>query len=248
MLKIGISSCFFHPDITRPIFKGKRLLYIEECMTHYVMGTGNFPILIPTLNENLKVSDLVREIDGLVLHGGSDVSPISYGETPLKPEWSGDYFRDVYETKLLRECIKQNKPVLGICRGIQLVNVAFGGTLYQDIETEKPDAIIHRNWDIYENLVHEITFQKDSILNYGIVQVNSVHHQAIKLLGNNLVVEAISSSDGIIEAIRTDSHTSFVYGIQWHPEFQDKEDKSLFNRDIIFNLFLDEVKKNKTLS
>ncbi len=244
MLKIGISSCFFHPDITRPIFKGKRLLYMEERMTHYVMGTGNFPILMPTSNDNLKIDDMVQEIDGLVLHGGSDVSPRSYGETPLKPEWSGDYFRDVYETELIQECIKQKKPILGICRGIQLINVAFGGTLYQDIQTEKPDAIIHRNWDIYEGLTHEITFHKNSTLaDFAKTRVNSIHHQAIKVLGKNLVIEAISSSDGIIEAIRLDSDKSFVYGVQWHPEFQDIEDKTLLDQNIILNLFLDEVKK-----
>lgn len=249
MFKIGISSSFFHHDITRPIFKGKRLLYTEESMVHYVMDTGNFPILIPTTNNNLSVSDIVTEIDGLVLQGGSDVSPKSYNETPMRPEWSGDYFRDRYEIELIQECNKQNKPIFGICRGMQIINVAYGGSIYQDINTQNKDAIIHRDWDIYDQLFHEINIEDNSILK-GLVQkdiarVNSIHHQAIKELGENLVIEAVSSSDGIVEAIRLESDSIFVYGVQWHPEFIERNGRTLLDPSFLLKYFFNQIKQRK---
>jgi len=128
-LRIGFSACFYHPDPSRPIFKGKTLLYVEESLVHWVMREGAFCFMIPTTIQGGEVSIpvLVSELDSLILQGGSDVSPRSYGESPLKPEWSGDFVRDQYEIALTREFLAQKKPVLGICRGAQLMNVAFGG-------------------------------------------------------------------------------------------------------------------------
>src|SRR5260221_11341194 len=127
MKKIGISACFFHPDPLRPIFKGKTLLYLEQSLSHWIMSEGAQPWLIPTPAPGSQVSlgGLIEGLDGLVLQGGSDVSPQSYGETPLKPEWSGDFVRDQYEIALVKEFRLQAKPVLGICLAAQLLNVAF---------------------------------------------------------------------------------------------------------------------------
>jgi putative glutamine amidotransferase len=171
------------------------------------METGALVYMIPNppKGSKLKIRDLVADLDGLILEGGSDVSPKSYGEEPLRPEWGGDFIRDQYEIALLKEFKKAGKPVLGVCRGAQLINVAFGGTLYQDIETQIPAALVHRNWDIYDQLFHEI----DLVPGSGLarmskqlrVKVNSVHHQAIKDLGRGLVVEARSSLDRVAEAI-----------------------------------------------
>ena len=108
---------------------------------------------------SVRVSDYVKEIDGLVLQGGADVSPISYGETPSRPEWSGDRVRDLYEMELFWECVVQGKPVLGICRGLQLINVALGGSLYQDIATEHPDAISHVDPVLYDQHRHAVLYR-----------------------------------------------------------------------------------------
>src|SRR5690606_23442049 len=126
-------------------------------------------------------------LDGLVLQGGADVSPQSYAQVATRPEWNGDRARDVYELELLHEFIEAGKPVLGVCRGCQLINVAFGGTLYQDIVSDVPAAIEHVT-DLYDNHYHEIHFAPGSSLAElfpakGGALVNSIHHQAVKELG-----------------------------------------------------------------
>ena len=170
MLKIGLSACFFHADPKRAIFKGKTLQYLEQSMAHWMMREGALVFLIPNPEpgSSVKLRDLVAQMDGLVLQGGSDVCPKSYGEKALKPEWEGDYIRDQYEIALTREFMTQDKPVLGVCRGAQLLNVAFGGTLYQDIETQVEGARNHRNWEIYDQNFHEIRIEEGTLLNDSI--------------------------------------------------------------------------------
>ncbi len=228
-LRIGISACFFHADPERPVFKGKTLLYLEQSLSDWVMSDGMLPFLVPTVAENapLSMAEVIADMDGVVLHGGADVAPESYGETPLRPEWSGDAVRDRYEIALVKACMAQNKPVLGICRGQQLLNVALGGTLYQDIETQVPGARVHRDADIYDQNFHEIRIEERSLLSRlhpgrECARINSVHHQAIKDLAPGLEIEARSVDDGVIEAVRWNG-PSFVYGFQWHPEWQVDE-------------------------
>jgi len=153
-LKIGLSACFFHADPTRPIFKNKTLQYMEQSMGNWVMASGALPLMLPRASGSVGVPMLIEEVDGLLLQGGSDVAPRSYGSTPHKPEWLGDHERDLYEIELLNECLRVGKPVLGICRGLQLINVAFGGTLCQDLESKRPDSQVHRDWTVYEELHH----------------------------------------------------------------------------------------------
>jgi putative glutamine amidotransferase len=244
MLKIGISACFFHADPQRAVFKGKTLLYLEQSMGYWIMSEGALAYLIPSPAEGARVGlhELVHELDGLVLQGGSDVSPKSYGETPMRPEWAGDFIRDNYEIALVREFMDHGKPVLGICRGTQLLNVAFGGTLYQDITTQLPGSLVHRNWEIYDQNFHEMVFEKDSQLErlypgQSRGKINSVHHQGIKALAKDLVIEARCPDDGIIEAVRHAGRT-YCYGVQWHPEFHDSADKSLFDGQPILREFM----------
>lgn len=228
--RIGISSCFFHADPTRPIFKGKTLLYLVEPLAHWIQSEGAIAYLIPSVSEGphaASLADFAADLDGLVLQGGADVSPRSYGEEPLKPEWNGDFVRDQYEIALFKEFLKLKKPVLGVCRGAQLINVALGGTLYQDIPTQVPGAVAHRNWEIYDQNFHDLEIQARSRLATlfpGVkkTRVNSVHHQALRRLGQGLLVEAVCPSDQTIEAVRLDADgaDSYVYGVQWHPEFQ----------------------------
>ena len=139
-LKIGISACFFHADAARPIFTGKTLQYIEQSVAHWVASQGALPVMVPsplgdTSRGTVGFDDYAAWLDGLVLMGGSDMWPGHYGEEPLKPQWTGDRVRDEYETALARAFVAAAKPVFGVCRGLQVINVAFGGTLLQDIST-----------------------------------------------------------------------------------------------------------------
>lgn len=252
-LKIGISACFFHADPVRPIFTGKTLQYVEQSIAHWVMSTGALAVMIPnpagdTYRGDVTLAHYAQWLDGLVLEGGSDVWPGSYGETPLQERWSGDRVRDWYERGLLEAFDALGKPVFGVCRGLQLMNVAFGGTLYQDIATQRPEARAHRDAALYDQLFHEVEFLPGSDL-AGVLggqtraKVNSVHHQAIKTLAPGFVVEAWAPEDHTIEAIRR-TGGSYMAAVQWHPEFH-RNDLGTLDDGPILNDFLSAVQAAK---
>ncbi len=222
-LKLAVSACFFHADAARPIFTGKTLEYIEQSVAHWVMSQGDLAVMVPAPENAGRLADYAAWLDGLVLMGGSDVWPGSYGEAPLDPRWNGDRIRDEYEIALTRAFVAAGKPVFGVCRGLQLLNVAFGGTLYQDIATQSPTALKHRDAALYDRLFHRVVFEPGT----GLAElyagqpgatVNSVHHQAIKDLAPDFSVEARCPDDGTIEAVRWQG-SSYVAAVQWHPEF-----------------------------
>jgi putative glutamine amidotransferase len=245
--RIGISACFFHPDADRPVFTGKTLQYVEQSIVHWVQSAGALALMIPSPEGDTKRGDVTLAeyaslLDGLVLHGGSDMWPGSYGEEPLKPEWSGDRVRDEYEIALLRAFIDVGKPVLGVCRGLQVINVAFGGTLYQDLATQHPVSATHRDAKLYDQNFHEIEFVADTrlaALYPGVMRsrVNSVHHQAVKDLAGGFIVEATSTEDGLLEAMRW-TGPSYLMAVQWHPEFLDWKSADTLSGDPILRDFL----------
>jgi putative glutamine amidotransferase len=247
-LRIGVASCFFHADPKRPIFKGKTLLYLEESLAHWLMAGGAVPQLLPTPAAGVGADDLLAGVDALVLQGGTDLAPESYGETPIRPEWAGDRVRDRYETELVRAAMALDRPVLGVCRGLQMVNVIFGGSLLQDIGTQCPGALVHREFERYDQLQHDISIEPDSWLARMYPgrprgRVNTVHHQGVKDLGEGLQVEARSVPDGLIEAVRyqpaaAEKTVPWIYAVQWHPEFQDPADQSLLPTGPIRDWFL----------
>lgn len=250
--RIGVSACFFHADPMRNLFKGKTLLYAEESMLHWLMSGGAIPVLLPRASGALAMSDLLADVDGVVLQGGSDMSPKHYGEEPARPEWMGDAVRDIYEMELVRLCIAREVPLLGICRGAQVLNVALGGTLYQDVETYHPERKVHRNWELYDQHGHALAVEPGSWLATHYegrlpdgVRVNSVHHQALRALGKGLVIEARSYPDGVIEAVRYapegETAPPFAYGVQWHPEFMVKGAEGTIDPAILLAAFLGEV-------
>ncbi len=242
-----------HKDPTRAIFKGKTLLYVEESLAHWVMRLGAQAYMIPSVATGGKVAlkEYAESLDGLVLHGGADVAPESYGETPLKEEWKGDRVRDLYEIELFRAFKDADKPVLGVCRGAQLINVALGGSLYQDITTQVEPSLNHRDWHIYDQNFHEIKFNEGSylekIFGRGSFRTNSIHHQALRKIGDGLVVEAVSTEDGIVEGVKYQG-PNYVCGIQWHPEFHDDEDNALLSGDPLLRDFMSECEVRKLSS
>ena len=231
-LKIGISACFFHPDPARAAFASKTLQYVEQSMAHWLMACGALPVMVPspagdTARGEVHFDDYAHWLDGLVLHGGADVWPGSYGETPLQERWSGDRIRDLYEQALVQAFVAAGKPVFGVCRGLQLINVAFGGTLYQDIPTQQPQALKHRDAEVYDHNFHDLAVVPKTRLSLLLAgsssyKINSIHHQGIKDLAPGFEVEARCPDDGMIEAIR---HTGpgYVAAVQWHPEFHRPE-------------------------
>lgn len=254
-LKIGISARIFHPESGAKGLRSKTLQYLEESIAQWVMSRDVMVFMIPTVNNNgmlhssnIRLRDYARHLDGLVLQGGADVSPQTYSEAATRPEWGGDRARDVYELELLHEFVEAGKPVLGICRGCQLINVAFGGTLYQDIASDVPTAIEHVS-ERYDSHYHMIHFPQGSVLGSLFPDkpealVNSIHHQAVKDLGRDLVVEAVSGTDNIVEAVRH-RRARFVMGLQWHPEFHRGGSAELLDCTPILDEFLAAARETR---
>jgi putative glutamine amidotransferase len=254
-LRIGLSPRFLHKSPLELGFRGKTLQYLEQSIAHWVMTQDALIFMIPSIEtgglirrSNLSASDYAEALDALVLQGGADVSPRSYGQEPLRPDWEGDRLRDEYEIALLRAFIGVRKPVLGICRGAQLINVAFGGTLWQDVATLVPGTLSHYDSDKYDENFHGIHVESDAELGKlypsgETLLVNSIHHQAVCELGKQLKVEARADPDGMVEAIRW-SGDSYVFGMQWHPEFHaDKE--GLMDCTPILEGFLREARRRR---
>jgi putative glutamine amidotransferase len=249
-LKIGISPRFLHNVPPELGFKGKTLQYLESSVVHWLMTAETLVFMVPSVSAgasprpgNVRIADYALELDALVLQGGADVSPLSYGEQPIRQDWQGDRVRDVYEIALLAEFVARGKPVLGICRGLQVINVAFGGTLYQDIESQHEEAGDHHDPEAYDRHYHEIAFVAGGGLaaiypDVPRTRVNSIHHQAVKALGRGLAVEALAVPDGMVEALRR-AGPGYVVGVQWHPEFHDPRDAGLLDGRPLLREFLD---------
>ncbi|SDE00760.1 gamma-glutamyl-gamma-aminobutyrate hydrolase family protein [Paraburkholderia lycopersici] len=254
-LRIGVSARIFHPEPGAQGLRGKTLQYLEESIAHWVMSRDVIVFMIPTVGHqgmlhpsNIRLRDYAKHLDGLLLQGGADVSPQTYAEISPRPEWPGDRVRDMYELELLHEFVESGKPVLGVCRGCQLINVAFGGTLYQDIATDVPTAGVHVS-EHYDQHRHSITFPEGSTFSSMFpgrreAIVNSIHHQAVKSLGRDLTVEAVSGSDGLIEAVRY-RRAPFVVGVQWHPEFHRAGGPELLDCTPLLDTFLRSARETR---
>lgn len=247
--KIGITTAIMHTDPSRTLYNGRPLFYIEASLVDYVARAGALPYILPPmpLDGPLPTQHLA-DLDGLILQGGADVSPSTYGEQALRPEWNGDAARDAFELDLIEAALALDLPILGICRGAQLLNVAFGGTLYQDIQTQCPGSLEHRSAERYDQNHHAIELLPESSLArlYGtqVGRVNSVHHQGVKDMAASFVLEAFSPEDGVVEAFRLPMHTpddAYVRGVQWHPEFQTSDQMDLLPAQPLMDDFLRHI-------
>jgi putative glutamine amidotransferase len=243
MIKLGVTSCFMYPDPNRAVFGHKTLTYFEHDMSRFLSKMGVMPILLPDVPWD-ELEQYLNEMDGFVFQGGADVSPFNYGDELIENgRWPGDYHRDQYELKIMDWAFKNKKPILAICRGFQLVNVYFKGSLYQDLKLQINTMVEHRNAELYDKIFHTVECTEGSLLEQiyqqKILTVNSVHHQGIKLLGSGLVVDAISKEDNIIEAFhyhKMDEH--FILAVQWHPEFSHTIKDKVINPKPLLNYFL----------
>ena len=191
-------------------------------------AAGGLPVLLPLTDERGTLSELARRLDGLLLSGGHDVDPELYGEAllpccgPLSPA------KDRMERTVLEEFLALDKPVCGICRGLQVINVHFGGTLWQDLPTQHPTPILHNQQPPYDLPVHAVAVQPGTLLHTIVgrtkLAVNSYHHQAVRETAPGLAVQALSD-DGLVEALSLPS-ARFLLATQWHPENLFREDES----------------------
>lgn len=237
---IGVSANRFAADPQRAVFKNMELHYAEENLVRSLYRAGALPVVLPDLKSEVAVEELIERLDGLVLAGGADVSPESYGRRDYDPKWPGDKVRDAYEIALIRKAEQASKPIFGVCRGLQILNVAMGGTLYQDLSTEKKGSINHRDWDIYEQNVHEVEVAAGSWLEklYGKtkLKVNTIHHQGVRELAPTLKAVALAP-DGVVEAVEHKSGR-WIRAVQWHPEWHALDRQGIDKLELVFEDFV----------
>lgn len=205
-----------------------------------LMDAGATPFIFPLTDDRNIIETLVEKCDGLLLTGGHDVDPTLYGEEPLDHSILSCPVRDRLELMVIHEALEKDIPLLGICRGIQILNVSLGGTLYQDLPTQHQSAIDHHMHAPYDRICHDVKLCPNTPLNQLLAKetlgVNSYHHQAIKELAKPLRQMAVSE-DGLIEAVYKPDQR-FVWAVQWHPELCYKTDED--NR-LIFKAFVNSL-------
>ncbi len=221
-------------------------LYDDEKESYWMLpgymkmieAANAIPLMLPLTSKSEELDYFLEICGGFLLTGGHDVSPSVY-HTEKKP-WCGKCceLRDEMERYILKNAVEADKPVLGICRGIQFMNSCYGGTLYQDLKTEHNSCIDHHMKPPYNRVAHQVTIQKDTplyhILGTEQMGVNSYHHQAIRKLSPDFQETAVSE-DGLIEGIYMPSR-KFIVGVQWHPEFSydvDENSRKLINAFVI---------------
>ncbi|WP_374077986.1 gamma-glutamyl-gamma-aminobutyrate hydrolase family protein [Bdellovibrio bacteriovorus] len=254
-LLIGLSPRILHEAPEGFEARGKTIQYLEQNLAHLIAKHGALVFMIPSLEtssilnkEDLDVNQYADVLDGLVLQGGVDICPSLYGEEPIPAmeNQRTDPVRDRYEIKLLKAFAKRQKPVLGICRGFQLMNVFKGGTLFQDLPSQRPDKVAHFRADLYDRLTHSVEIEPGGRLAKMYTrggEIVSIHHQGIKKLGEGLRVEA-TSSDGLIEAFSA-TENSFFVGVQWHPEFHKDFEEHFLSSEPLVRSFLEACKSKE---
>lgn len=206
-----------------------------------ILQAGGTPVIFPFSDEEEEIFRLTGLCDGFLFTGGHDVSPKLYQEEPLEGLVSVCKKRDELERMVLGNALALDKPVLGICRGIQFINVALGGDLYQDIPLLHPSEVEHHQSAPYDIPVHEVSLSPGTplrkLLGVETLPVNSYHHQAVRTVASSLKRMAVSP-DGLVEAVYKEDQ-KFLWAVQWHPEFSYKTDA---HSRKIFQAFVDAMK------
>ena len=245
--KIGISAKFHH---TAPVFYGvanRHIQFLETSIARWVAQNHALPLMIPSESEGSKISSRMldaggyaRCLDGLILQGGVDVHPTLYDpHYTAKKDYTYDLVRDRYELELIKAFLNEKKPIFGICRGLQLLNVHFGGTLHHDLGDEGYSK--HFDPTSANHHLHEVSIMPNGLLSQiypSTVRVTSIHHQGINLLGTDCHPEAHASDDGLIEAFSQASDESFVLAVQWHPEFDELPNQCAVNSNLLVRQFV----------
>lgn len=225
--------------------EGKQVL--DHNNVQAIIRSGGLPVILPTGIDN-DVKQLSTMLDGLLLTGGGDINPMIFGEEPHKHLEEVSPSRDSIEIAIFREMLKLNKPILGICRGLQIINIALGGNMYQDIYSQRDVPLLQHSQKAHRyHQSHFVQVKKGSLLesisNTEQIKVNSYHHQAVKDVPLPLIISGVAS-DGTIEAIESTEHP-FVLGVQWHPEGL-AENKDAVSLDI-FERFIEKCRESRAV-
>ncbi len=185
-----------------------------------IIKSGGIPVMLSFSDDEESIKEIADRFDGFVFTGGDDIAPERYGQEKIEQCGEECVQRDSLEFALFKEVIKTDKPVLGICRGMQFLNVALGGTLYQDLPAQRTGDVNHRQPAPFDALTHSVTVEKDTLL-HGItgeekLMVNTLHHQAVDKVAPCLMPCA-TAEDGLVEAVYN-PQKAFLLGVQWHPE------------------------------
>jgi len=222
---IGITPDFDPAEKIPVRAPGEGTLYLKDRYVRALADLGAVPVILPLVQKPGLIEGMLERLDGVVLSGGGfDIHPRHYGEKPIAPLHAIKENRTDFEFELLRRALRRDLPVLGICGGMQAINVVFGGSLYQDLSIQRPESLPHQQKTPKTRPSHSVTVTAGTLLAQAlgrknrehVLQVNSTHHQAVKGLGKGLVVNA-RSEDGLVEALASVKH-GFVLGVQWHPE------------------------------
>ena len=195
--------------------------YVNSAYLHAVQQAGGVPVPLPPQLSQGSLERLARGLDGLLLTGGGDIDPGLFGEAPHPTVYEVAPARDTMEASAIRIALDRRLPILAVCRGIQILNVALGGSLYQDVGTDPGTELRHSQQEPRDQLTHKIKVKAGSRLAETLgteeLEVNSMHHQAVKALGAGLVAVAWAP-DQVIEGIELTDSSRFVLGVEWHPE------------------------------
>ena len=218
--------------------------YVNNHYSNSMMKIGVTPIILPVTTDEETISKYIDLIDGLILTGGDDINPQLFNEEFLPETEVPDNNRDKFDLTLIKYGLKKKVPILGICRGMQLLNVYFNGSLYQDLKYN--DKIKLKHYQGFKNPdipVHKINLTENSVLKEIFTDdlwVNSFHHQGVKEVGEKLKISAYST-DGLVEGIEYIDEDQFVLGVQWHPEmmYSKGNDKNMEN---LFRYFIKKIR------
>ncbi len=212
--RIGVTG------VTRHVLGADRS-QVNAAYVHAVLHAGGVPLILPPLIRPEDAGTVLDCLDGLVLSGGEDVDPTHFNSDPHPALGDVDPKRDAFELALFREAWRRRMPVLAICRGIQLVNVALGGTLWQDIPSERPGGLGHKQDADRDDRTHPVDLVPGSRLAAALgatrCDVNSFHHQSVRQLASGLVITA-TAPDGEIEGLENAAGAPWLLAVQWHPE------------------------------
>lgn len=215
-------------------FQGNQVTYTPQGFVNAVQQADGLPIVLP-ISSPKTASAYIDQIDKLILAGGQDISPQLYHEPPHPKLLETNLQRDLFEAALISEALKQNKPIFAVCRGMQLLNVVLGGSLYQDLTTYPKWSVKHEQHPTAPQFAtHEVEILPDTLLHQLLPDtylVNSYHHQALKELAPSLKASAFSP-DGLVEGIESLNKDVRLFGVQWHPELthsSNSTDQGLFD-------------------
>ncbi|SDB95702.1 putative glutamine amidotransferase [Melghirimyces thermohalophilus] len=231
--------------ITLTYSEREKQLTLKKDNSDALLDVGGIPFLLPLTNDPDSLRGMVESIDGLMLTGGDDIDPSLFGEEPQPGLGRVEPERDRMEIALSQAMVRAGKPVLALCRGCQVLNIALGGDMYQDLDSQREDLIQHAQRGPRDYLSHSIEIRRGTLLEQiagtDRARVNSFHHQALRHIPEGYTVSA-TAPDGVVEAFER-VEEPFILGVQWHPE-------NLYRRDPfarrIFRSFVDACRESKT--